>query len=543
MVNAAERSIALIGPSGVGKSTVGRRLAEQLGWPFIDLDALIEQRAGLPISEIFAREGEAGFRERESVLLVEALDQAPMVISCGGGVVVRMFNRNLLRDRAWCVYLIGSLPVLVERLVNDVDNPRPLLEDGLAERLAMIIGERRALYGGLAQWTIHTDQLDVSAVVEEIMHGWQRTNSADPALVAVAGGTYRVQVGQFENLPQELDQLGLHGPCWLISDTTVGPLYAATVQQVLQRSDRRCEVFQVPAGEQSKSLVQAEHLYTWLLEQGVQRGDTVLALGGGVVGDLAGFVAATTLRGIAYVQLPTTILAMIDSSIGGKTGVNHQRGKNLIGAFHQPRLVLIDARVLSTLPQRERAAGWAEAIKHGVIADAALFDLLEQAGAGLVDLPAHTAELLRRSAAVKIGVVNRDEREQGERMLLNYGHTLGQAIEAATHYTRYLHGEAVAIGMVFAAELAVQRGLFARAEAERQQQLLAQIGLPTMPPEDLDVAATLAALSLDKKRADGNLRWILPTSIGHAAVYSDVPREAVEQLLHHMLANVKHQVS
>lgn len=537
MSEPSSQCIALIGLSGSGKSTVGRRLAQQLGWHFIDLDALVEKRAGISTSVIFEQEGELGFRDRESVALVEALETTPLVLACGGGVIMRMFNRTILREQTWCVYLTSDIHVLTQRLINDDTTPRPLLADGMLERLMVMMGERRPIYASLANWTIHTDRLTPALVADEIVRAWHLTRQAAVTQVHVHGGTYQVKTGSFDFVHEELARLELGSTYWLISDTNVGPLYAERVQTLLTVAGYRCTSTFVPAGESTKSLHQAGELYTWLLEHGVQRGDTIIALGGGVVGDLAGFVAATMLRGIAVVHLPTTILAMIDSSIGGKTGVNHARGKNLIGAFHQPRLVLIDPTVLSSLPRRERAAGWAEAVKHGVIADAALFADLERAAHTLNDVPDDiTPDLLVRAAMVKIGVVNRDERETGERMLLNYGHTLGQAVEAATGYTRYLHGEAVAIGMTFAAELAVRRNLWSAADAARQRAVLEALELPTSLPADLDLEQTLAALNVDKKRANGMVRWVLPSAIGQALVHTHVAPELVHQLLTEWLA-------
>ena len=529
---ASAQCIALIGPSGVGKSTVGQRLAQQLGWHFLDLDSVIEQRAGKSIGTIFAQEGEAGFRERETVALVDALETRPLVLACGDGVVIRLFNRTVLREQAWCVYLNSTVSNLINRIRTDQTTLRPLLADALEERVTVMVGERRPLYTALANWTIHTDLLSPNVVVEELLRGWHISRRPLPTEVRVLGGTYEIKTGSYDRLADELLRLNLKGTCWLISDTNVSSLYAERVQQALATADLPCRLYTVAAGESSKSLAAAEAMYTWLLENGVQRNDTILALGGGVVGDLAGFVAATIVRGVALVQLPTTVLAMIDSSIGGKTGVNHPRGKNLIGAFHQPRLVFVDPDVLLTLPRRERAAGWAEAVKHGVIADALLFNDLERVGTGLNDSPTEEiTRLLVRAAAVKIGIVNRDERESGERMLLNYGHTMGQAIETATGYTRYLHGEAVAIGMTFAAELAVRRNLWSAADAARQRALLEALELPTSIPADLDVTQALAALHLDKKRANGAIRWVLPTAIGAAFVDAHVPTELVRTLL------------
>lgn len=531
------QSIALIGPSGAGKSTVGVGLAQALGWRFIDLDQLIIERAEKSISDIFSQEGEAGFRERETAALVQALQTDQAVIACGGGIVLREVNRQLLREQAWCVYLTSAISTLVKRLTADQANPRPLLASDINEQLVIQLAERLPLYSTLANWTIQTDGLAPQIVVEQLIRAWGLVGKPQVSEVFSSfNSRYYVKSGALAALPNELANLGLTGTCWLISDSHVGPMYAPSLIQALENSGFTCQRYDIPAQEASKSWQQAGELYTWLLENGVQRGDTVLALGGGVVGDLAGFIAASILRGIAVVQLPTTILAMIDSSIGGKTGINHPRGKNLIGAFHPPRLVLIDDAVLSSLPRRERAAGWAEAVKHGVIADAQLFDDLERAGASLNDVPAKiTSDLLVRSAAVKIGVVNRDERETGERMLLNYGHTLGQAVEAATQYKRYVHGEAVAIGMTFAANLAVQLGMWTSAEAERQRALLQALNLPTALPRDLDIEATLAALNLDKKRAKGSVRWVLPTRIGHAQVESHVDPELVRKLVHELV--------
>lgn len=542
MNHPATQCIALIGPSGSGKSSTGSKLAQVLGWQFRDLDTLIETRSGMTISEIFDQEGEAGFRERESMALVEALDTKPVVIACGGGVILRQFNRTLLREQTWCVYLTAQHDVLLQRLEQDPDQPRPLLNNDARERLALMLTERRPLYASLAQWTVHTDHLAPSTIVHNIVYAWHLAEqSQTTTVISHSQRAYMLKAMSFDTLPIELHTLGLNGACWLVSDERVGPIYAPAIQASLEAADLRCETFFIPATEQSKSLETANTVYTWLLEHGVQRGDTLIALGGGVVGDLAGFVAATMLRGIALVQIPTTILSMIDSSIGGKTGVNHALGKNLIGAFYPPRLIVINHAVLETLPRRERAAGWAETVKHGVIADAALFADLERAGATLNDLPADiTSDLLVRSAMVKIGVVNRDEYETGERLLLNYGHTLGHALENIMGYGQYLHGEAVAIGMTFAAELAVRREAWSADEARRQTTLLQALELPTQLPPTVDVDRLLNAMMLDKKRANNTIRWVLPTQIGKAMVDRTVPLDLVRDLLVELVPSSHH---
>lgn len=351
-----------------------------------------------------------------------------------------------------------------------------------------------------------------------------------PLTITTPAGSYPIIVGDgvLQQLPEQLAALGLRGTLWLISDSAVSATYGSRLETALRSAGYTLHSYSVPSGEASKELAMAAQLYTWLISGGVERRDTVIALGGGVIGDLAGFVAATILRGVAFIQLPTTLLAMVDSAIGGKTGINHPLGKNLIGAFHQPRLVLSDTETLRSLPQRELQSGWAEVIKHGVIRDAALFEWLEawQAGRGssqAISFP----ELIRQAVKVKVDVVNIDEREIGERMLLNYGHTLGHAVEAAAGYGPLLHGEAVAIGMHLEAQLAEQLGMVDRAFVERQCRLLQTYGLPTAVPAGISTDTILQLTLRDKKVRAGKIRWVLPTGIGGAAVRDDVPEELV----------------
>lgn len=297
----------------------------------------------------------------------------------------------------------------------------------------------------------------------------------------------------------------------------------------------------LPAGERYKTLKSVQKIYDAALAQRLERSSTIVALGGGVIGDMAGFAAATWLRGINVVQVPTSLLAMVDAAIGGKTGVNHPQGKNLIGAFHQPRLVLIDPDVLATLPPREFRAAMAEVIKYGVIWDASLFERLEQ----LPRLDQHRflarippgqthsplEECLIRSCQAKAAVVSQDEKEGGLRAILNYGHTIGHAVESLTGYRRVNHGEAVAIGMVAAGQLAVAAGFWSATEAERQLALIQKAGLPTQIPADLDPEAILASLQTDKKVKDGKVRFVLPTQIGAATVTDRLTPDQVRQVL------------
>jgi 3-dehydroquinate synthase len=362
--------------------------------------------------------------------------------------------------------------------------------------------------------------------------------------VTTSSASYPVLVddGALAALPAHLTTLGLRGRLWLISDDAVLPLHGPALVEPLRAAGYELATFAVPSGEASKSLSSLTLLYDWLIGGAVERRDAVLALGGGVVGDLAGFAAASVLRGIAVVQLPTTLLAMVDAAVGGKTGVNHPLGKNLIGAFHPPRLVLADTATLSTLPPRELRAGWAEVIKHGVISDAGLFVELEDLAATRRATSAdplawrpgdpRLTAIIRRAVAVKVGVVSRDEREQGERITLNYGHTIAHAVEALSGYGELLHGEAVAIGMHAAARIAAAMGLCDAGLVERQRALLGAYGLATALPPGLDPAALIAATLRDKKVQARKVRWVLPTAIGAVVVRDDVP----EALVHAALA-------
>ena len=315
----------------------------------------------------------------------------------------------------------------------------------------------------------------------------------------------------------------------IVSNTSVAPLYLPTLTASL--GQRRIAEVILPDGEAHKTLANASRVLDVLIANRLARDCAVLALGGGVVGDLAGFAAACYQRGVDFVQLPTTLLAQVDSAVGGKTGVNHAGGKNLVGAFHQPALVVTDTATLATLPARELRAGLAEVIKYGLIADPALFTWLED---HLTELlggdPAALAHIIRRSCEIKAAVVGRDEREQGERALLNLGHTFGHAIESATAYRGWLHGEAVGAGLVMAAATSTACGLLPAAEAERVRQLVKRAGLPTRV-DSVSPAAALEHMRIDKKVQGGRLRLVLLRRIGEAFVSADYPAEALTRTL------------
>ena len=315
----------------------------------------------------------------------------------------------------------------------------------------------------------------------------------------------------------------------VVSNADVAGPYGETCLQALRKVGFDAELLVIEAGEHQKTPATVARIHDAAFDQKLERSSLMLALGGGVVGDMTGFAAATWLRGIGVVQVPTTLLAMVDAAIGGKTGVNHPGGKNLIGAFHQPKLVLIDPNTLSTLPVREFRAGMAEVIKYGILGDPELFALLESC-ADLSSASGVSSELLEtileRSAAAKAQVVAADEREGGLRAILNYGHTFGHVVETLCGYGTWLHGEAVAIGMVAVGELAVQRGDWSRRACDRQLRLLQSAGLPTRWP-DLNPEAVLSTLQGDKKVQDGRLRFVMPKTIGSVEIHNDISREDI----------------
>ena len=383
----------------------------------------------------------------------------------------------------------------------------------------------------------------------------------DPNLAATvthSSGSYPILVrwGLLDELGAHLVDLGIKGPVYIISDDRVFSPYGRRAQRSLQRSRIDAHCFIIPSGEQSKSLELAEAIYTWLVERRAERGHAVIAVGGGVVGDLAGFVAATYLRGMPFIQVPTSMAAMVDASIGGKVAVNLSEGKNLVGAFYQPKMVLADVSALATLGKRELAEGWAEAIKHGLILDAELFDIFEEhaeefsamntpgigsgtPSQGVTDKMEKerdiSTEVIRRSMAIKARVVSEDERETlGLRILLNYGHTIGHALEAATGYGQYLHGEAVSVGMMGAAHISWRMGLIPEEVVWRQKRLLERFNLPTAAL-DVEPRRVFEAMSLDKKTEGGSIRWVVLEGVGKAAVRRDVPTELVEEALQSVL--------
>jgi 3-dehydroquinate synthase len=346
-----------------------------------------------------------------------------------------------------------------------------------------------------------------------------------------------IQPAGLTQLGQKCSELKLGKKIIVVSNPMVFKHYGQVVVESLIAAGFTVSTCLLPAGERYKTLNSLKKIYDQAIAQHLERSSTLLALGGGVIGDMTGFAASSWLRGINFIQVPTSLLAMVDAAIGGKTGVNHPQGKNLIGAFYQPRLVMIDPNVLKTLPKREWRAGMAEVIKYGVIWDAELFEMLEKADrldhlTSLSDTL--VTEFLRRSAQAKVDVVSQDEKEAGIRAILNYGHTIGHAIESLTGYKVVNHGEAVAIGMVAAGQLAVATDLWPGTATARQDAVIVKTGLPTKLPPDLSIPDIVAALSLDKKVQAGRVRFVLPTKIGKAIVTDKVEHTLVTTVLQSM---------
>ncbi len=378
------------------------------------------------------------------------------------------------------------------------------------------------------------------------MHGrranWQKPmDDQDQNLATVVNttqGSYRVLVGRdiIDDLGSELQKTGLEGRAFLVADIVMFPKAIRRAHEALERGGYETHVLALEIGEKNKNLETVQTVYDWLADLRVERRDIVVAMGGGVTGDLVGFAAATWLRGVAVVQLPTSLAAMVDSSIGGKTGVNIPKGKNLLGAFHQPKLVLQEIGHLGTLPDREMAAGWAEAVKHGLILDPQLLDTFERLAPQMKALEGEEpVNAIRRSVAIKGEIVSADEFETGDqRVLLNYGHTIGHAIEAASGYGTFLHGEAVAIGMMAAAGISQRLGMIDTELVDRQRRVLESYNLP-VTVSGLSVDELLEATKSDKKSRGGTIRWVLLEGPGKATTRRDVPdaivREAVQGIL------------
>lgn len=531
----ADRSIVLVGLMGAGKTAIGKRLAAQLGLPFFDADQEIERAAGVTIAEIFAKHGETYFRAGEKRVIQRLLSNGRIVLATGGGAFMDPETRANIRERAISVWLRCALPILLQRVQGRTH--RPLLNAGdPAEILQRLLNERGPLYAQ-ADITVEGSEDPPNVTTSNVLAALAAYTSPRRVEVQLSQSRYEVLIG--DHLLARAGTLiapVLPQPrCVIITDETVAALHLPTLQISLTEVGISHSVLTVPPGEPSKSLQTWQNLVESLLTQKVDRHTTIIALGGGVVGDLAGFTAAATLRGLPFIQLPTTLLSQVDSSVGGKTGINAPQGKNLIGAFHQPNLVIADTGVLASLPLRERRAGYAEIVKAALIADAPFYEWCEAHAETMLNGNfSLLAEAVQRAVRFKAQVVGDDEREtkpNNGRALLNLGHTFAHTLEAETGYGKgLLHGEAVAVGLVLATHLSAALGLCPQEDTSRVAAHLQSVGLPTqiagLPAENL-----LGHMKQDKKMRGGKLTFVLTRGIGQAFTRSDVPEEAVRATL------------
>ncbi len=509
--------VFLIGFMGAGKSTVGPLLAGLLGRAFVDLDESIAAEQGRSIGEIFDVDGEAAFRELEVAALQDLRDADPSVVACGGGIVTTAPARALLHELGTAVYLrIGATEAL-ERIGDS--STRPLLAGANgAEAAAQLLDSRTAFYSEVADIEVDAASTSPLAIAEKIAALLKQALPAESIRVSVPvdGSCYEVVIGAglLGGAGDLVREVTAACSVALITDDNTGGLFGEDVESSLRQAGFDVHRLLVPAGERSKSWTVAGDLLEKLAQLRLDRSDMVVALGGGVVGDLAGFVAATYLRGVRFVQLPTTLLAQVDSSVGGKTGVDLQAGKNLAGAFKQPLLVIADTHVLASLPEQEWASGLAEIAKSAVIYGEGFLGWLEAHTEALAQRDSEVlGEAVRRSVEFKSRVVSADEREAGLRECLNYGHTFGHALEKAAGYGSFPHGIAVAEGMRFAIRLAVELGSAREEFARRQDALLDRLGLSAIS-EGVEPGDILDAMRSDKKVKSGMVRFVLADEPG-----------------------------
>ena len=492
--------IFLYGPPGTGKSTVGKILARNLKLPFIDLDRVIEMNAGMSISQIIQQQGEPAFRELESSALRAISSEKESVIALGGGALLNVENYKLAHDTGKVVLLMAELDTLFVRLNEDPDS-RPLLAGDLRTQLSSMLARRSEHYNSFAL-QVHVDgrSADENALEIQILLGHFHLS---------AMGEYDVIAGRLEHIGDLLLARGFQTPI-IVTDQNVAALHAEKMIASLNKAGFKPRVVTIGAGEEHKNLDTVSYLWKSFLENNLDRKSTVIALGGGVIGDLAGFAASTYMRGIDWVAVPTTLLSMVDASLGGKTGFDLPEGKNLIGAFHPPRLVLADAQLLTTLPNAEFISGLAEVVKHGIISDPQLFSLCSR---GLDWIKSNLEEMVRRAMAVKIKIIEEDPYEKGIRAALNLGHTVGHAVELVSRF-ELRHGEAVSIGTVVEAKYAERIGLSNNGLSKEIENVLCDLGLPVDIPRELPREEIIRAMRNDKKKNVNAIRFALPVEIG-----------------------------
>ena len=525
-------NVVLIGFMGTGKSTVGRVLSQMLGCEFFSSDAEIEKKASMTIKDIFNEQGESYFRELESEVIADLANRCGCVIATGGGVVLSHRNMDTLRNNGTIICLKAKPEVIYER-IGKTDR-RPLLDaDNSYQSINRVMNARKGLYhGDLSIDTSYMSPTDVAIRVKAFVTSEKQSSSLtmefDNTACEVISGSHLI-----EDLYKYIGAFYSEGKILIVSNPTIFELWGRKLQVALE-AHYTLDWCLIPDGEEYKNIGSLTKLYDKAVEMKLTRDSLIIGFGGGVIGDMTGFAASTYMRGIPYIQIPTTLLSQTDSSIGGKTAINHRESKNLIGSFYQPRMVIADTSTLVTLPPRELRSGLAEVIKYGVIGDYEFFEYLENNMADILKLdPKFLSHIIQNCCKTKASVVQLDEKDNGIRVLLNYGHTIGHAIEAVTEYTEFRHGEAVSLGMEGAAYIAVSMGLMKEDHHTRQSELLAKAGLPTCFP-GMDIDKVLYLMNNDKKVEKGHIRFVLPKALGSAEIYDNIPTDYVRNALKHL---------
>lgn len=522
-------NIFLTGIMGSGKTTVGQELALKLGWTFVDTDSVIQVRSGQTISEIFRQQGEAVFRSLEKNVIAQCCKMENAVIALGGGALEGESTRNLVKQSGTLVWLRIDPEAASARLSND--ETRPLLSDSgdnksIVQDLQAILGDRADNYG-VADLQISTDQSEPESIADSVIAQIElpdkKRKYRQIARTEEYGYDVIVDRGILSDIGSRLQQYELSSSAALISDTNVSELYANQIEKSVQSAGFSVHRKVLPAGEQTKNLRSLQELYSFYLQRGLDRQSPVIALGGGVIGDLAGYFAASYLRGVPLVHVPTSLLAQVDSSIGGKVGVNLSEGKNLVGAFYKPKLIFSDVNTLYTLPKREWQTGMGEVLKYGFIGNSEIFDLLKDGD--------RFSKIVNLCIQQKLDVVQRDFKESGLRRILNFGHTLGHALEQSTDYSVVTHGEAVYWGMIAAIYLSNQTGLLSKSDHDEALSILERFRFD-LPEFDVEKPVLIQALQSDKKRLDGNIHWVLLKGIGKPVISSDVTAEQIENAIY-----------
>ncbi len=522
----AEPNIVLTGFMATGKTTVGKLLAKHLNYQFVDTDDMIVQRAGMTVAEIFSTKGEPAFRTMESDLAKELAQKTGLVISTGGGMMLDPANASVLSTTGQIFCLVATPEEIFDRVSKDTRAKRPLLEsDDPMKQVTQLLAQREQTYGQFSQ--MRTSAKTPDEITSNLV-GIIRANP-DLRLSITASDIHYDYIVGGGILPFVRQLAGINGPVAVITDSHVGEKYAGSIGPV-------DAVISVEPGQQNKTLATVDHICQELVQKGFDRSTTVIALGGSVISGLAGFVASVYMRGVDFVQCPTSLLAMADTSIGGKSGINLPQGKNLIGSYKQPKAVIADVATLQTLSSEEFSFGMAEIIKHGIIGGKSLFDLIRagkwrwEGGAFQPDSFSGLQNLVAQSIRVKINIVQKDPYQKGQRAVLNLGHTFAHAIEQASgHAVR--HGEAVAMGLMAAANLSCRLGYCSNDLEQEIGTVLDSAGLPVRIPAAVDSDKITEAIRRDKKRTKGKLKFILMRGIGDVFIAEDIPKDAVTATL------------